>query len=351
MKYYLAGIKRKNMTMLACLLSDLGYDVVGYEDDEYSSELLENKGVTIYNNILNLNEECIVVYEQLEVGHRIFLKAKELNIKVYTYSEIIEKLVNKFNTVCVSGCNGKTIVCDMLNIVLDSNYIFNNSSKGQKDSEMFIYEEDNINNDYEPEYIIITSLETDKKDYESIDDMINAYQEYANKSSKMVIACGDDPYTHTLNVNKQIFYYGINEDNDITARDIEYLESGTNFDVYVEDEYYGHFELPIYGKYMVLNALACISICHYERLDAKEVSKKLKDFKYLNEQVGDNIVFKVSIDSNFKLKSLAKGIKQKYPHKEVYILNNNLEEIEDYNYIKKTELKKYNDCIIIDLEG
>ena len=33
MKYYLAGIKRKNMSLLANLLSDLGYEVYGYEDD------------------------------------------------------------------------------------------------------------------------------------------------------------------------------------------------------------------------------------------------------------------------------------------------------------------------------
>ena len=352
MKYYLAGIKRKKMTILACLLSDLGYDVVGYEDEEYSNKLLEDKGIIIYNNILDLNEDCIVVYDELEEGHRVFLKAKELNIKVYNYNDIIEKLVRKFNTICVSGCHGKTTVCNMLKTVIDSNYIIDNNSNGNKESNYFIYEENNINNDYEPEYIIITSMEpNDMDDYESIDDMINEYQEFANKSTKMVIACGDDPYTHTLNVNKQIFYYGINEDNDITARDIEYLESGTNFDVYVEDEYYGHFELPIYGKHMLLNALALISICHYERMDAKDVTKKLKEFTYLNEEVDNNIIINQKVSSNIELKALIKGIKQKYSDKDICVVNNTFDMLDDVSYIKKNEITNYNDCVIIVLEG
>ena len=352
MKYYLAGIKGKKMTILACLLSDLGYDVVGYEDEEYSSEILNSKGIVVYNNILDLNEDCIVVYDDLEEGHRVFLKSKELNLKVYNYSDMIEKLVRKFDTICVSGCHGKTTVSNMLKIAIDSNYIIDNNSMGNKESNYFIYEEENINNDYEPEYIIITSMEPNNMDnYQGIDDMINQYQEYANKSSKMVIACGDDPYTHTLNVNKQIFYYGVNEDNDITARDIEYLESGTNFDVYVEDEYYGHFELPIYGKYMLLNVLASIAICHYERMDAKEISKKLKEFNYLNEEISDNIIIKSNAKSNIELKSLIKGIKQKYPEKNICVVNSAFEKIEDVIYINNSEINKYKDYVIINLEG
>lgn len=351
MKYYLAGIKRKNMILLATFLTDLGYEVVGYDDDEYYDEKLINKGINICNNILDLNEECVVVYEELEEGHRVFLKAKELNIKVYKYTEVLQKIIKMFNSICVMGCHGKTSVCNMLRTAMDSNYIIDDESYGNKDFENFIYEEHNIKGDYEPEYILITSMEFINNDYENIDDMINDYQEYANKSNKMVIACGDDPYTHTLNVNKQIFYYGINDDNDIIAKNVEYTDGGTIFDVYVEDEFYGHFELPIYGKYMLLNALACISICHYERIEAKEVYKRLKDYKYINEEYTKNIIIKNSINNILELKSFIKGIKQKYPEKKIYVVNSNLEQIEDLEYIKEKEIEKYEDCVILKLEG
>ena len=63
------------------------------------------------------------------------------------------------------------------------------------------------------------------------------------------------------------------------AKDVEFSNEGTSFDVFVEDNYYGHFDLPLYGKHMLLNALAVIGVCYYERLEAKEVAKFLKTFK------------------------------------------------------------------------
>lgn len=95
----------------------------------------------------------------------------------------------------------------------------------------------------------------------------------------MVIACGDDPYTHSLRMNKPIFFYGLNDDNDIIAKEVEFTNNGTSFDVIIEDNYYGHFDLPLFGKHMLLNALAVIGVCYYERLEAKDVAKYLKTFQ------------------------------------------------------------------------
>ena len=38
MKYYMAGIKGAGMSALALLLSDLGFDVVGYDDAKEQNE-------------------------------------------------------------------------------------------------------------------------------------------------------------------------------------------------------------------------------------------------------------------------------------------------------------------------
>ena len=78
---------------------------------------------------------------------------------------------------------------------------------------------------------------------------------------KMVIACGDDPYTHSLQISKPIFYYGLDDDNDIIAKNVEYTESGVIFDVFFEDNYYGHFDLPLYGKTYAFRCLSCYQFC------------------------------------------------------------------------------------------
>ena len=114
----------------------------------------------------------------------------------------------------------------------------------------------------------------------------------------------------------------INEDNDIQARDVEYRNDGTSFDVFVEDEYYGHFDLPLYGKHMLLNALAVIAICHYERLDAREVAKSLKTFKGAERRfketiIGNNVIVDDYAHHPTEVKVTIKAARQKYPDKQV----------------------------------
>ena len=138
----------------------------------------------------------------------------------------------------------------------------------------------------------------------------------------MVIACGDDSYTHSLDINPSIFYYGIDDDNDIKAININYKEDGTSFEVEVEGNYYGFFDLPIYGKHMLLDALAVIAVCYYERIEAKEVSKILKTFKgakrrFSQTKVNDSIIIDDYAHHPNEVKATIKAIKQKYPNKKI----------------------------------
>ena len=337
MKYYMAGIKGTGMSALALLLSDLGYEVVGYDDaneHRFTEDKLIERGIKIYSEENNeLDEDTIVIYSpalKLD-AHKELIKANSMGLKIYEYQEMLGKLTKKFNTICISGCHGKTTTTAMLSHIMlgldGCNFIIGDGrGHGDLSSNKFILESCEYRRHflaYEPEYVVITNIDMDHTDYyKSMDDMILAYQEFANKADKMVIACGDDPYTHSLEVNPQIYYYGLNEDNDIQARDVEYRNDGTSFDVFVEDEYYGHFDLPLFGKHMLLNALAVIAVCHYERLDAKEVAKNLKTFegaerRFKETFVGNNVIIDDYAHHPTEVKVTIKGARQKYPDKKV----------------------------------
>ena len=336
MKYYMAGIKGAGMSALALLLTDLGYDVIGYDDateHRFTEDKLIERGIKIYSEIKELDENCIVIYSPaFRVNeHPLLLKATEMGLKMYEYQEMLGKLTNIFKTICISGCHGKTTTTAMLSHIFSNmegcNYLIGDGrGHGDKESTRFILESCEYRRHflaYDPEYVIITNIDMDHTDYyKSMDDMILAYQEFANKAGKMVIACGDDPYTHSLEVNPQIYYYGLNEDNDIQARDVEFRNDGTSFDVFVENEYYGHFDLPLFGKHMLLNALAAIAICHYERLDAKEVAKYLKSFegaerRFKETFVGDNVIIDDYAHHPTEVKVTIKAARQKYPDKKL----------------------------------
>ena len=336
--YYFIGIKGTGMSALACFLKDLGYEVKGSDVERhfFTEKGLNERSIEIlpYDE-KNITKDMIIIKGNvIKEDHPEYLKAKALDLKIYTYQEMITKLTKMFMTITVAGCHGKTTTSTMayqvLNAIKGANCLIGDGTGiANKENKYFVLEACEYQRhflSYTPYYAIITNIELDHVDYyKDIDDVIDAFTEYANNAEKMVIACGDDPYTHSLEVNKPIFYYGLDEDNDIIAKDVEYTENGVTFDVFVEDNYYGHFDLPLYGKHMLLDALAVISLCYYERFDAKEVSKILKTFhaarRRFNETVvGSNVVIDDYAHHPTELKCTIKSAKQKYPDKKLVVI-------------------------------
>lgn len=333
--YYFIGIKGTGMSALACMLHDLGYSVKGSDVERhfFTEKGLIERGIEIlpYNEDNITKDMTVIRGNAIKDDHPEVIRAEVKCLKIYTYEQMVSKLVKKYKTIGISGCHGKTTTSSMLYHVLNnikgSNCLIGDGTGyANKDNEYFILEACEYKRhflSYEPYYAIITNIELDHVDYyKNMDDLLEAYTEYANNAEKMVIACGDDPYTHSLEINKPIFYYGLDEDNDIIAKDVEYNENGVSFDVFVEDNYYGHFDLPLFGKHMLLNSLAVIGLCSYERLDPKEVSKILKTFKgarrrFKETTVLDNIVIDDYAHHPTELKYTIRSAKQKYPNRSI----------------------------------
>ncbi|MEG0021573.1 MAG: UDP-N-acetylmuramate--L-alanine ligase [Bacilli bacterium] len=336
MKYYLIGIKGAGMSALALILNDLGYTVVGYDDMKehaFTEDKLIERGIKIYTDDNNEIDESTIIVRSTAIkeDHKEIVKANKLDLKIYEYNQMLGKLANMFDLITVAGCHGKTTTTSLMAHVLGNisgcNYLIGDGhGHASKDVKKFVIEACEYCRHflvYEPDYAIITNIDLDHVDYfKDMQDVIDAYQEYANKAEKMIIACGDDPYTRMLDVNKPLFFYGIGDDNDIVAKNVEYTSEGTNFDVFVEDNYYGHFELPIFGKHMVLNTLAVIGVCYYERYDAREVCKNLKSFKgasrrFNEEKINDTIIIDDYAHHPGEVKVTIKAAQQKYPNKKI----------------------------------
>lgn len=336
--YYLIGIKGTGMSALAGILKDLGYEVKGSDNDNhyFTEEGLKEKNIEVLSyDPKNIQEGMYIIKGgAIKDDNPEVQRALELGLKIHPYEEMVAKLTTMFQTITIAGCHGKTTTTSMLSHVLDelrgANYLIGDGTgHANKENKYFVLEACEYKRHflaYHPYYAIITNIDLDHVDYyQDIDDVISAYTEYANNAEKMVIACGDDPYTHSLEVDKPIFYYGLDEDNDIIAKEVEYTENGTSFDVFIEDNYYGHFDLKLFGKHMLLDALAVISFCYYERLEAKEVSKTLKTFegakrRFTEYPVLDNIVIDDYAHHPAEIRATLKAVNQKYPDKKTVVV-------------------------------
>ena len=331
--YHFIGIKGAGMSALAVILKQLGYEVKGSDLDKH---FFTEEGL-VKNNIPFTPYDESNIYDGLTIikGASItednieLKKAKKLNLEIIGYEEMLGKLTRKYKTICIAGCHGKTTTTAMTSLVLNKikgiNYLIGDGTGyANINNEFFALESCEYRRhflNYLPYYAVILNIDLDHVDYfKDINDVIIAYQEFASKATKMVIACGDDENVHKMNLNKKISYFGLNDNNDIIAKDINYKKDGTSFNVITEGKEYGHFDLPIYASHQLLDALAVISICYYEGIDAIEVEKYFKEFKgakrrFTETIVGNNVIIDDYAHHPNEVKSTINAIKQKYPDK------------------------------------
>ena len=73
---------------------------------------------------------------------------------------------------------------------------------------------------------------------------------------------------------------------------------------------------------MLLNTLAVIGVCYYERIEAKDVLKELKTFegaarRFTETKIGDTIIVDDYAHHPKEVKATIKAARQKYPDKKV----------------------------------
>ena len=336
MKYYCLGIKGAGMATLANILYDLGNEVEGYDDVtdyKFTQEGLDKRGIKIYSdNTHPLDKNLILTHSvALKEDHKEIQRAKENGIKIKKYNEILGDITNMFESICVSGTHGKTTTSTMISQILDQVYKVNyfigdGTGYANKDNKIFVIESDEFNRHflaYNPAYTVITNIELEHTEiYKDIEDIRNTFEKFANKTKNVVVACGDNENIRMLKLNPKTIYYGFNEDNDVYAKNVKLSDEGSEFDLIVKNEFVGHFTLPLFGKHMVLNALAAITICHLENVSYEKISELLSNFKNVKrrfaiETIKDNVIIDDYAHHPTEIKVTLEAARQKYPNKEL----------------------------------
>ena len=336
MKYYCLGIKGAGMATLANILYDLGNEVVGYDDvvdHKFTEEGLDKRGIKIYHdNEHPLDKDMILTHSvALKEDHREIVRAKESGLQIKKYNEILGDITNMFESICVSGTHGKTttstMITQIMNTVYNVNYFIGDGTGfANKDNKYFVIESDEFNRHflaYHPSYTVITNIELEHTEiYKDIEDIRNTFETFANKTKNVVVACGDNENVRMLKLNPKTIYYGFNEDNDVYAKNVVLSSDGSEFDLIVNNELCGHFHLPLFGKHMVLNALAAITICNLNGISYDKIEKALENFhnakrRFAIDNVKDNVIIDDYAHHPTEIKVTLEAARQKYPDKEL----------------------------------
>ena len=106
MKYFFAGIKGSGMAGLACMLKNLGNDVIGCDDTKvytFTEDALYENDIKVYKDAYFLTSDMIFIYTAaIHEDHYAYKKAKELNadyIATGHYARLIDgKLAKAVDT-------------------------------------------------------------------------------------------------------------------------------------------------------------------------------------------------------------------------------------------------------------
>ena len=335
MKYYCIGIKGSGMATLAEILFDLGHEVSGYDDykeHKFTQEGLDKRGIKIYyDSTHDIPKDTIVTYSKaFSVDHPEIKRVKSLGLKIIAYNELLGKLSSEFKTIGVSGTHGKTTTSTMISHVLGETkgcnyFIGDGSGFADRKNELFTLESCEFNRHflaYHPYYAIVTNIELEHTEcYKDIDEIIKTFEEFANKAH-YVIACGDDKNVRKMNLKNDVTYYGFDDCNDVVCKNVTLDENGSKFDVYIKGELYGHFDIPLFGNHMILNALACITVCNMEGVDTEKIHSLLHTFKnakrrFKEKKFGSVVTIDDYAHHPTEIRVTIESARQKYPNKEI----------------------------------
>ena len=335
MKYYCIGIKGAGMSTLANILHDLGNVVSGYDDSKgykFTEEGLDKRGIKIfYDNEHEIDKDTIVTYSKAFKEEHIELKrVRELGLTVKEYKDVVGDITAQFDTVGVSGTHGKTttslLISNIINNTIGCSYfVGDGTAKADPNDKLFVIESDEYNKHflaYHPTIAIITNIELEHVEcYDGLEDIIKTFETFANKS-KIAVVCGDNENVRKINYQNKVIYYGFDEKNDVVAKNAVLTDKGSSFDVYMNNELFGHFNIPLFGKHMVLNALSAIITCNEYGISKDDMHKYIESFKGAHRRFKETIIDDIVTIDDYahhptEVKVTLEAARQKYPNKEL----------------------------------
>lgn len=333
--YHFVGIKGSGMSALALILHGEGYQVQGSDITKYfftQQELEEKKIKLLPFDPENIHEGLtIIAGNAFPDDHPELVKARELGLIIYRYHHFLGDLIKGYTSIAVTGSHGKTSTTGLISHCLKqlapvSYLIGDGTGYGDEAAKFFALEACEYRRHflaYAPDYAIITNIDFDHPDYyRSIEDVTEAFFTFAHQAKKAVIACGEDPYLKALDLQVPVYYYGLSDQSDFYADQIERNQAGSDFNAYHKGQLLGKFHVPSYGQHNVLNALAVISVLTLEGFTAEQIAQHLATFagvkrRFSVRQVKDLIIIDDYAHHPSEIKATIDAAKQKYPDREV----------------------------------
>jgi UDP-N-acetylmuramate--alanine ligase len=304
-KIHFVGIGGIGMSGLAEVLLNLGFSVSGSDLKRTAvTERLSQLGARIADrhSAENIGEtDVVVVSSAVPVMNPEIIEAVHRKIPVIPRAEMLAELMRLKFCVAVAGSHGKTTVTSMVAVMLSESGLdptaviggrldaFGSSARLGK-SELMVVEADESDRSFLyllPTMAVITNIDREHLDhYGDLGEIQESFVSFMNKVPfyGAVIACVDPPWRAAMQavlprLRRRVVTYGIQSGADVTARDLELRSGGSSFEVALDGNSMGSFQVNIPGRHNVQNALAAIAVGRELDLDRAQIQAGLQSFR------------------------------------------------------------------------
>ena len=270
---HLVGIGGVSMRPLGLVLKDMGLVVTGSDmTASASTEELKAKDipVTIGHQAENITgADCIIRTAAAHNDNPEIAAARSLGIPMFERAQAWGVIMQSYeNAVCISGTHGKTTTTSMVTHILmeaqeDPTVMIGGylpllragHRVGEGDTivlESCEYCDSFLN--FFPTLAVVLNIEADHLDYfKDLADVQKSFRQFAQLSSKGVLANGDDPHVVEALSGLDYVSFGLNTENRVHAQNIS--GDWRHMDVICDGECYCHLDLQVLGRHNALNAL------------------------------------------------------------------------------------------------
>ncbi len=324
---HFVGIGGIGLSSIAHYFLSLGFLVSGSDSSDVN---FNKKGTAIFKghcaNNIKKTVDLVVYSNAIELDNPEILRAKELNIEVKSYPEVLGEITKKFYTIAVSGTHGKSTTTAMIALMmidagLDPTVIigtklraFNNSNFRGGKSKYLVIEADEFKAaflNYYPKIAVITNIEEDHLDfYKDINDIVTTFQNYVKNNLKKGLLILNKDDKNSLSLKKHA--------------------KGNILEYSLKQDICKNIKLSIPGKHNISNALSALCVAKELKISESVAINSLKSFKGTWRRFEEGIVklkngHRLKIINDYahhptEIKVTVEAVKEKYPNKEIIIV-------------------------------
>jgi UDP-N-acetylmuramate--alanine ligase len=309
---HLIGVAGSGMSGIAGLLLQLGHAVSGSDKlDSLETDRLQRLGLKFYqqHRAEDARDAELIIYSSaIKPENPILKSAMAAGEKTVRRAEALAAIMSAKRGVLVVGMHGKTTTSAMTAHVLregglhPSHYvgaeipILGTNSHWDTRGEYFVAEGDESDGTialFHPENTLVLNIEEEHLDfYADLAAIEKVFNQLIGQTSGKIFFCADDPHAARIcRILDRAICYGLSENADYRATNIELRNFSSVFHAYRGKEKLGEAVLNVPGEHNVRNALGVIALATELGVPFEKIAKALTKFQHARRR------FEIKYDS------------------------------------------------------